>query len=112
MKKILLLLVLAGTLLAQTAGTSSIRSALGELVDASRTVLLVSIAVEAVLALVFLGGAALIYFRKLKGAGKKETLWLLTAVILALIGAMSLLGVVFGIVGYLAPPAILKTMTG
>ena len=111
MKKLLILL-LFGTVLFAASDTSTIKNALNNLEETSKSVLLVTSLVEGVISVVFLGLAGFIYLKKLKGKEKKEMLWIAAAAILGLIGAMFLLGTVLGIVAYLTIPTMTQTVFG
>jgi len=95
------MLMLASALFAQNYGAADIRGELQYMEDMTRTVLLVSIAIEGVIGVVFLGITAFIYFKKLRGVEKKNTAWLLAAVLLGLVGALFALGAMIGIITYL-----------
>jgi len=108
MKKWILLLMFG--LLAFAQGQQNIRSALGQLEETSRTMMLVSMVLEGVGALIFLGAAAVVYFKKLKGKEKKETLWLAAAIILGLLGLGLLAGAVMALLIYLTAPAMTQSL--
>lgn len=110
MKRMLFLVAMMAVVLAAPASTSSISAALQQMEDQSRTFLLVTSVVEGVIALAGLGGAAFIYFRKVKGAQKKEALWLAGAAILGLVGLLFLAGCVLGLLMYLSTPVLVKSM--
>lgn len=106
MKRLLFvsLLLLAGLLFAQ-GGQGNLTRALNQLEETSKSIMLVSVVIEGVLAVVFLGGAAAVYLYKIKGK-PQSALWIVLAALLGLIGAGFVLGVIVGLITYLAAPAI------
>lgn len=110
MKRLLLFFVLMSAML--FAQSSNLKGALQNLEDTARTMLLMSIVVEGIIAVVFLGIAALIYLKKLKGVEKKGTAWLLAAVLLGLIGALFALGAIVGLITYLTTPVLVNGLIG
>ncbi len=103
--------MLISILFAQDRIRTNLQDSIQDLEDSARTPLLVSIMIEGIVALVLLGSAALIYFKKIKGAQGKNTLWVVLALILGGMGILFLLGTIFGIISYLAAPAIVDTLT-
>jgi len=113
MKKILLLSIflLTPLLFAQPPG-GNIQKALGSLEDTTRSMMIISVMVEAVIAVLLLGIAILIYLKKLKGVEKKEMLWIVVAAFLGLAGLFFLFGAFLGFVAYLTTPTLVRTVMG
>jgi hypothetical protein len=114
MKSVLILLalvVMGSVLFAQSSGSSNIQSALQNMQDTSASFLMVSIVIQFVVAAVLLGTAIIIYLKKLKGVAKKETLWLVAAVVLGLVGLLCALGAVLSLLMtfYLTPVLVQRT---
>jgi hypothetical protein len=107
MKKAILLLLI---LTAFTFAESSVREALGELEEASKTALLVGSLFQFVLAVIFLGATVFVFLKKLKGVEKKETLWILLALVLGGIGLILLIGAVLGIISYFLLPTMTESL--
>ena len=106
MKKALLMLLI----LAAFTFAGSMREAMQELEEASKTALLIGSLVQFVIAALFLGGAAFLFLKKLKGVEKKETLWILIVLALGIIGVFLLMGAIMGFVTYLLVPSITQSM--
>jgi hypothetical protein len=91
---------------------SNIKGALNQLEETSRSFLVfTTIALLGVGALLAGIGAA-IYFMKLKGVQKKETLWVVLAFLSGGLGLLSLLGGVLGLVMYLFMPTLIQGLVG
>jgi hypothetical protein len=112
MKRMLLaLLLISGLVFAQgTGGQENIKEALGELEETSKSFLLVSSIIQFVIAAVFVGIAAVIYLKKMKGVQEKKTLWVIAAIIIGAIGLFLLLGAVLGIIMYFTSGMIIDSM--
>ena len=111
-KTMLLLFVVFSVLYAQGSSSADIKEGLERLQETTKATLLVVVFIEGIIGIVLLGAAALIYFKKIKGAEKKETLWLIAAAILALVGVFFLLGAVFGAVSYFTMPLVTESLVG
>ena len=107
MKKALLMLLI---LTAFAFAGASVKEALQDLEEASKTALLIGSLVQFVIAAVFLGGAAFLFLKKLKGVEKKETLWILIVLILGIIGVFLLMGAIMGFITYLFVPSMVEAM--
>lgn len=112
MKKLILLLLIVPLLFAKTANQESIKEALGELEDTTTTFMAVTTFLTLGIGIVLLILGGVVYFLKLKGKEKKETLWLAVAGILAVFGVIILLMGILSLITYLATPVMVDSMMG
>jgi hypothetical protein len=104
MRRILVLL-LPAALYAQNATI-----ALKDMVKSTRSFMFLSIVIQAILALLFIAGALLTYFEKLRGVQKKRLLHIAAAIIMAFLGLLFLMGTVFGFFVYVTTPVIVENL--
>lgn len=105
MRRILMLL-LPTVLYAQ----NNVSIAITDLAKTTRSYIFLSIVIQAILALLFIAGALLTYYEKLRGVQQKGLLYIAAAIIMAFLGLMFLMGTVFGFFVYVTTPVIVENL--
>ena len=79
-----------------------------DMVKSTRSFMFLSIVIQAILALLFIAGALITYYEKLRGVQKKRLLYIAAAIIMAFLGLLFLIGTVFGFFIYVTTPVIVE----
>ncbi len=105
MRRIIMLL-LPAVLYAQ----NNVSIAIKDMVKDTRSFMFLSIIIQAILALLFIAGALLTYYEKLRGVREKRLLYIAAAIIMAFLGLMFLMGTVFGFFVYVTTPVVVESL--